>query len=135
MRLEEGCRHPRNSYRSEHRPVAPAPRWKRWLCPSKNSFATHSNGNSKLVCACQQRDLSVLLPLVKQDERQPVRGTRLSVFQSVEKQKRGNSGAPSLLLPLRSCWTYQVNRTPSSIVRLPPLNMNLLRNCGESTKM
>src|SRR5260370_13553862 len=135
MPLEERWRNPPKSTRPEYRPAAPRQRRKPLLCTSKNSFATHSNGNSKLFYAFQQRDLSVLLPLVKEDERQPVRGTRLSVFQSVEKQKRGNSGAPSLLLPLRSCWTYQVNRTPSSIVRLPPLNMNLLRNCGESTKM
>src|SRR5260370_31563878 len=134
MRLEER-RHPRNSYRSEHRPVAPALRRKPWLCPSKNSFATLSNGNSKLFYACQQRGLSVLLPLVKEDERQPVRGTRLSVFQSVEKQKRGSFHAPSLLLPLRSCWTYQENRTPSSSVRLPPLKRNLFRNWDEVTKM
>ena len=67
------------------------------------------------------RDLSVLAALVKADE-----------LFTEEK-------ARELMLP-RYCHhllfvDYQLNRRPSSKVRLPPLKMNLFRNCDELTKM
>jgi hypothetical protein len=55
-----------------------------------------------------------------------------SDFQICQKK---NEGASKSSLAAGFLMRYQESLSPSSSVRLPPLKMNLFRNCGEVTKM
>ena len=56
-------------------------------------------------------------------------------FQPSEKKRGGSFRAPPAGSRFCFKWLYQANLSPSSSVRLPPLKMNLFRNCDEVTKM
>ena len=54
---------------------------------------------------------------------------------SPPRRKGGSFRAPPAGSRFCFKWLYQANLSPSSSVRLPPLKMNLFRNCDEVTKM